>query len=72
MWALNGTGSDFGKLVRTLTGHGHRINTLALSTDYVMRSGPFDHTGQLFKGHTDPLEAAKEKLQEFTGQGQQG
>lgn len=67
MWALNGTGKDFGKLVRTLTGHGHRINTLALSTDYVMRSGPYDHMGRLYKAHTDPLEAAKEKIEAFKG-----
>jgi hypothetical protein len=33
-----------GKLVRTLEGHAHRVNHLALSTDYVLRSGPFDHT----------------------------
>lgn len=39
-----------GKLVRSLEGHGHRINHLALSTDYVLRSGPFDHTGE---GYTD-------------------
>jgi len=31
-----------GKLVRTLKGHGHRINTLALSSDYVCRTGPYD------------------------------
>ena len=29
------------KLVRTLTGHAHRINNLALSTDHVMRTGSF-------------------------------
>lgn len=67
MWALNGTGSDFGKLVRTLVGHGHRVNTLALNTDYVMRTGPFDHTGGLAHGHTDPFEAAKEKYSKFKG-----
>lgn len=30
-----------GKLVRTLEGHGHRINSLAVSSDYVCRTGPF-------------------------------
>jgi ribosome assembly protein 4 len=35
-----------GKLVRTLKGHGHRINTLAVSTDYICRTGPFDGTKQ--------------------------
>jgi len=34
--------ADDGVLCRTLEGHGHWVNTLALSTDYVMRTGPFD------------------------------
>jgi ribosome assembly protein 4 len=29
------------KLVRTLTGHAHRINSLALNCDFVLRTGPF-------------------------------
>ena len=32
------------KLVKTLTGHGHRINTLALNTSAVCRTGPFSNT----------------------------
>lgn len=35
-----------GQLVRTLQGHGHWVNTMALNTDYVLRTGPFDHTCQ--------------------------
>ncbi|GFQ97883.1 notchless protein homolog 1 [Trichonephila clavata] len=31
-----------GTLCRTLQGHGHWVNTLALNTDYVMRTGPYD------------------------------
>nr|CAB3264348.1 notchless protein homolog 1 [Phallusia mammillata] len=31
-----------GVLCRTLQGHGHWVNVLALSTDYVMRTGAFD------------------------------
>ena len=27
--------------VRTLTGHAHRVNTLALNCDYVLRTGAF-------------------------------
>eukprot|EP00897_Mesotaenium_endlicherianum_P008777 jgi/Mesen1/7928/ME000422S07086 len=34
-----------GKLVRELKGHGHWVNSLALSTEHVLRTGPFDHTG---------------------------
>lgn len=44
VWAMEaaGEGNHVGKLVRTLTGHAHRINTLALNVDYACRSGPFD------------------------------
>ena len=35
-----------GKLVRTLDGHAHWVNTIALNTDYAMRTGSFDHKGQ--------------------------
>lgn len=31
-----------GVLCRTLQGHGHWVNILALSTDYVMRTGAFE------------------------------
>lgn len=44
VWALE---KGRGKLVRTLTGHAHRVNSLALSTDYVCRTGPYDHTGKI-------------------------
>ena len=36
-----------GLLVRTLVGHGHRINTLAVSSDYICRTGPYDHYGKI-------------------------
>ena len=46
VWGAEKCGeSAAGTLVRTLTGHGHRVNTLALSSDYVCRTGQFDHTG---------------------------
>ena len=31
-----------------LTGHAHWVNTLALSTDYVLRTGCFDHKRKEF------------------------
>lgn len=40
--------NDQGMLVKTLQGHGHWVNTLALSTDFVLRTGPFDHTGKRY------------------------
>ncbi|KAI0221246.1 hypothetical protein L0F63_003154 [Massospora cicadina] len=33
-----------GSLIMTLNGHGHWVNSIALSTDYALRTGPFDHT----------------------------
>lgn len=39
-----------GKLVRSLKGHGHWVNTLALSSEYALRTGAFDHTGTAPKG----------------------
>ena len=38
-----------GKLIRTLEGHGHWVNTIALSTDFVLRTGFFDYTGRIPK-----------------------
>lgn len=41
------------KLVRTLAGHGHRINSLALNTDYLCRTGAFDHRGDIYESGTE-------------------
>ena len=41
VWAIDGHGKSQQKLVRTLNGHAHRINTLALNCDYILRTGPF-------------------------------
>lgn len=41
-----------GILCRTLEGHAHWVNTLALNTDYILRIGPFDpvkHTHESIK-----------------------
>lgn len=68
MWAAEGqTPNDIGKLCRTLKGHGHRINSLALSCDYVCRTGPFDHRCKRFDSDDDAFEAAKEKYLSFKG-----
>lgn len=42
VWAVDGHGRSMHKLVRTLTGHAHRINCLALSCDYVLRTGSYE------------------------------
>ena len=33
--------TDEGKLIKTLTGHAHRINFLSLNCDYILRTGPY-------------------------------
>mmetsp|Transcript_39706 Transcript_39706/g.46410 ORF Transcript_39706/g.46410 Transcript_39706/m.46410 type:complete len:552 (-) Transcript_39706:255-1910(-) len=57
-----------GKLCRTLVGHAHRVNTLALNTEYVTRTGPYDHNGKFNnKDDTDTAarSAALAKYQKF-------
>lgn len=51
---INVWSADEGKLVRTLKGHAHWVNTLALSTEAVLRAGAHDHTG---RAPADPQEA---------------
>jgi ribosome assembly protein 4 len=57
--------AERGILVRTLTGHGHRVNTLALSSEFVLRTGPFDHKRSKFATQEEAYEAACEKYQSF-------
>jgi ribosome assembly protein 4 len=38
--------AEQGRLLHTLKDHAHWVTTLALSTDFVLRTGPFDHTGK--------------------------
>jgi ribosome assembly protein 4 len=41
VWAIDGSGRSQHKLVRTLSGHAHRVNSLALNCDYLTRTGDF-------------------------------
>jgi hypothetical protein len=43
--SINVWDADGGKLVRTLKGHAHWVNTLALSSEYALRTGAHDHRG---------------------------
>jgi len=56
-----------GKIVRILKGHAHWVNTLALSSEYALRTGPYDHTGKLTFGEGDAdkaMQAARKRYQE--------
>lgn len=47
-------------LCRTLEGHAHWVNTLALNVDYVLRTGPF-HLGST--ANSDPLVYARNQYE---------
>jgi ribosome assembly protein 4 len=66
----NNNNDGLGKLVRTLKGHGHRVNTLALSTDYICRTGPYEpgtnsSSCNKFATPEDMYKAAFERYQNY-------
>lgn len=67
-----------GRLIRSLNEHAHWVNSLALSTDYILRTGPFDVQGtyatKLIKqDYADldslTLQVSKERYGESTANG---
>jgi ribosome assembly protein 4 len=54
--------ADEGRLVHTLQSHAHWVNHLALSTDFVLRTGYFDHTGKVPATADDKVAKAKERF----------
>ena len=56
--------------MRTLKGHAHRINTLALSCDYVCRTGPYDHRCAKFASAEEAYQAAVAKYEAFKSAGE--
>lgn len=62
VWAIDGHGKSQHKLIRTLTGHAHRINSLALNCDYVNRTGSFELGKPVV---TDPVQAQAIALQRY-------
>ncbi len=56
-----------GKLVRQLKGHGHWVNTLALSSEHALRTGPFDHTGVAPADAAEGKAKALERFKTLTG-----
>ncbi|TIC21720.1 WD40 repeat-like protein [Wallemia mellicola] len=53
--------SSDGKLIRSLNEHAHWVNTLALSTDFVLRTGPFDWRGSKPNSDEEAMAMAKER-----------
>lgn len=58
--------SKDGKLVRTLNEHAHWVNTLALSTDFILRTGPFDHHGKKPKDDAEAQSLALARYKKHT------
>jgi len=67
VWGAEGGSGDMtmGKLVKTLTGHGHRVNTLALSTDYVCRVGPYTHKCESYQSIQEAHDASITNYNQF-------
>ncbi|XP_038670525.1 notchless protein homolog 1 isoform X1 [Scyliorhinus canicula] len=69
--------AEDGVMCRTLQGHAHWVNTMALSTDYVLRTGAFEPAEATIvaRDRNDSLEELKQKaLQRYEqtrGQGQE-
>ncbi|KAF2293397.1 hypothetical protein GH714_001258 [Hevea brasiliensis] len=58
-----------GKLIRELKGHGNRVNSMTLSTDYVLRTGAFDHTGKIYSSREEMKKVALERYNKMKGNG---
>ncbi|KAM1431279.1 hypothetical protein ACFX2I_047249 [Malus domestica] len=56
-----------GKLIRELKGHGHWVNSLTLSTEYVLCTGAFDHTGKQYSSPEEMKKAALERYNKMKG-----
>ncbi|CAA6656282.1 unnamed protein product [Spirodela intermedia] len=59
--------TSLGKLIRELKGHGHWVNSLALSTEYTLRTGAFDHTCKQYSSPEEMKEAALARYQKMKG-----
>jgi ribosome assembly protein 4 len=54
--------ADKGTIINTLTAHAHWVNHLALSTDFVLRTAYYDHTGIVPATEEEKLAKAKERF----------
>jgi ribosome assembly protein 4 len=54
--------STKGVLLHTLQAHAHWVNHLALSTDLILRTGYFDHTGQVPSTSEEKVTKAKDRF----------
>ncbi|CAN1316699.1 Notchless protein homolog [Linum perenne] len=52
-----------------LMGHGHWVNSLALSTEYVLRTGAYDHTGKTYSSSEEMKKVALQRYNKMKGNG---
>lgn len=50
-------------MIHTLTSHGHWVNSLALSTDFALRTGYFDHKGKTPATQEERVATAKARFE---------
>ncbi|PON97901.1 Guanine nucleotide-binding protein, beta subunit [Trema orientale] len=58
-----------GKLIRELKGHGKWVNSISLNTEYVLRTGAFNHTGKQYSSAVDMKKVALERYNKVKGKG---
>ncbi|KIJ55557.1 hypothetical protein M422DRAFT_199825 [Sphaerobolus stellatus SS14] len=63
VWDANG-----GKLLHILKDHAHWVTTLALNTDFVLRTGPYDHTNKKPKSDEEAQAMAKARYDALVSQ----
>ncbi|KAG8728044.1 hypothetical protein FRC12_022060, partial [Ceratobasidium sp. 428] len=61
IWDPNG-----GRLLHTLKDHAHWVTTLALNTDFVLRTGPYDHTGRRWSSDEEVKSRAQKRYDQVT------
>ncbi|KAF9525929.1 WD-repeat protein [Crepidotus variabilis] len=54
--------AENGQPLHTLKEHAHWVTTLTLNTDFVLRTGPFDHTGKRPVSNDEAQKLAKERF----------
>src|SRR5699024_242224 len=53
-----------GSLIQTLSAHAHRVNHLALSTDFALRTAYHDHTGKVPQSESEKAQAARKRFEQ--------
>lgn len=72
VWSVEVEGRENGKLVRSLEGHGHRVNALALNTEYACRTGFFDHSGRRVTDYDEARSIALQRYDAVRNNGGEG